>query len=126
MTMHRAADAVGISLSGLCMAHCLALPLLASLFPIAGVWAESAWVHWTFVFLAAPVAAYVLTRPDGVGRRRWSTIAVGGLGVILLCCAAAEFPSHEAETPMTLAGGLILAGAHLFNWRRRVHPRDSH
>ena len=52
MSTRRAAtfgDTVAIGLSGLCLAHCLALPIFASLLPIAGAWAEAAWVHWLFV-----------------------------------------------------------------------------
>ena len=79
MAIHRAGDAMGVSLSGLCMIHCLALPLLVSLFPLAGAWAEAPWVHWLFAILAGPLAAYVLTRPDAAGRRNWSLIAAGAL-----------------------------------------------
>ncbi|MDQ1153399.1 MerC domain-containing protein [Brevundimonas sp. SORGH_AS_0993] len=121
MAIHRTGDAMGISLSGLCMVHCLALPLLVSLFPLAGAWAEAPWVHWVFAFMAGPLAAYVLSRPDTAGRRDWLLIAAGALGVALLFFAAAELPTHEAETPMTVAGGLILAGAHIVNWRKRNH-----
>ena len=59
MSTRRAAtfgDTVAIGLSGLCLAHCLALPIFASLLPIAGAWAEAAWVHWLFVGIAAPVS----------------------------------------------------------------------
>lgn len=121
MAMQRAGDAMGVILSGLCMIHCLALPLLVSLFPLAGAWAEAAWVHWLFAGMAGPLAAYVLSLPDAEGRRNWSLIGAGALGVALLFLAAAEFPSHEAETPMTIAGGLILASAHIVNWRKRSH-----
>jgi len=121
MAIHRTGDAMGISLSGLCMIHCLALPLLVSLFPLAGAWAEAPWVHWLFAAMAGPLAAYVLTRPDATGRRQWLLIAAGVMGVALLFLAAAGFPSHDAETPMTVAGGLILASAHIVNWRSRGH-----
>jgi hypothetical protein len=121
MAIQRAGDAMGISLSGLCMIHCLALPLLVSLFPLAGAWAEAPWVHWLFVILAGPLAAYVLSRPDAAGRRDWPLIAIGAIGVELLFLAAAEFPTHETETLMTVTGGLVLAGAHILNWRKRSH-----
>lgn len=114
-------DAAAIGLSCLCMVHCLALPLLAGLLPLFGLFAEAPWVHWGFAFAAAPIAAWSLSRPDAEGRRAWPLIALGALGVALLFLAAAEWPSHDLETPVTITGGLILAAAHLMNWRRRPH-----
>jgi hypothetical protein len=75
--------------------------------------------------MAGPLAAYVLSRPDAAGRLDWPLIAVGATGVMFLFLAAAEFPTHEAETPMTVTGGLVLAGAHILNWRKRNHVHKS-
>ena len=94
-------DFAAIGLSFLCMIHCLALPVAASLLPLFGAFAEAPWVHWAFAATAAPIAAWTLTRPDAHGRREW--------------------PSHELETPVTVSGGLMLAVAHLLNWRCRPH-----
>lgn len=118
MSTPRAAmgDTVAIGLSGLCLAHCLALPILASLLPIAGSWAEAAWVHWLFVAVAAPVSLATFLLP----RKRASLlIGLAVLGLALLVAGAAEFPTHELETPLSVIGGLTLAAAHLLNWRRR-------
>ncbi|MEN5147001.1 MerC domain-containing protein [Brevundimonas diminuta] len=114
-------DFAAIGLSCLCMVHCLALPVAASLLPLFGTFAEAPWVHWVFAATAAPIAAWTLTRPDAHGRRAWPLIALGATGVALLFLAAAEWPSHELETPITVSGGLMLAVAHLLNWRCRPH-----
>jgi hypothetical protein len=109
-------DSVAIGLSGLCLIHCLALPLAASLLPILGAWAEAEWVHWLFVAVAAPLSLWTLTRDRPL---QWSLLAPAALGVTLLLAGAAGLPDHDFETPLTVAGGLLLAAAHTLNWRRR-------
>ncbi len=116
----RVGDLLAVTLSGLCLVHCLALPLVASLLPLAGVWAQAEWVHWLFALIAAPLSAWTLTRPHPQGLPRLA-IGLAGVGAGLLFAGAAGFPSHELETPITVAGGLLLASAHILNARRRVH-----
>lgn len=110
-------DGVAIGLSSLCLLHCLALPVAASLLPLAGAWAQAEWVHWLFVAVAAPISAWVLLVRTP---RSWPLIALAGLGLALLVAGAAEFPSHDLETPVTVAGGVVLALTHVLNWRARL------
>lgn len=114
-------DGVAIGMSSLCLLHCLALPVAASLLPLAGAWAQAEWVHWLFVAVAAPISAWVLLVRTP---RPWPLIALAGLGLTLLVAGAAEFPAHDLETPVTVAGGLVLALAHVLNWRARL-KRDG-
>ena len=119
MSAHRSVafgDSLAVGLSGLCLVHCLALPVAASLLPLAGGWVEAAWIHWLFVAVAAPVSAVTFAR---VRPRAGWLIALAIAGLALLTAGAAEFPSHEAETPVTVLGSLLLAAAHLANWRQR-------
>ncbi|MBN9479072.1 MAG: hypothetical protein J0I52_02415 [Bordetella sp.] len=62
-----------------------------------------------------PIAAWTLPRPTPDGRRAWPLIGLGVFGVALLFPAAAEWPTHEMETPITVTGGLLLGAAHLMN-----------
>lgn len=112
----RLGDLAAISLSGLCLAHCLALPLAAALLPVVGVWAEAEWVHWAFVLTAAPISVWTLTRRPAV-----PPLAFGVTGLGLLFAGAAGFPSHEAETLITITGSLMLTVAHGMNWFRKPH-----
>lgn len=112
----RAGDALAIGLSGLCLVHCLALPVLASLLPMLGAWADAAWVHWAFAAVAAPVSLWALTRPHVAGPSR-TALTLASAGVLLLIAGAAA--GHNAETPLTVTGSFLLAAAHLLNWRRR-------
>jgi hypothetical protein len=114
----RTGDALAIGLSGLCLVHCLALPMLASLLPLLGAWTGAHWVHWSFAVVAAPVSLWTLTRPHVSGPSR-AALALAGSGVLLLVAGASEVAGHAAEMPVTVAGSLLLAGAHLLNWRRR-------
>lgn len=120
LTSPRLLDGSAIGLSGLCLLHCLALPVAAGFAPLLGVWSEAEWVHLAFVALAAPISAgaLVLARP-----RRPAAIALAATGLGLLI-AALFF--HEAETLMTVAGGLTLATGHLVNWRGRALPPHAH
>ncbi|WP_084417801.1 MerC domain-containing protein [Henriciella litoralis] len=113
----RAIDASAITLSALCMIHCLALPLLAAMLPLASVWAEAEWVHKAFVLVAVPLSGFAIVRsatsPGGLG---FMLLALSGL--TLLIAAAFLKPLHEVETPVTVTGALLLASAHIWRWSR--------
>lgn len=119
----RTGDAVAIGLSGLCLAHCLVLPLAASVLPLLGAWAEAEWVHWGFVGLAAPVSFWTLMRAARTHGLGTTTLSLAILGLALLIAGAAGYPDQDQETAVTVTGGLTLAAAHLLNWRRQSHRR---
>jgi hypothetical protein len=109
-----------MSLSGLCLVHCLVLPLAAALLPALGAWARAEWVHVLFVAIAAPLAIVALMRPAHGRAAPRPMLALGGLGV--LCLAIGAFGPEAIDTPVTVAGSLALVSAHLWNWRRRGCP----
>lgn len=115
-------DASAITLSSLCMLHCLALPLLAAALPLAGVWAEAEWVHAVFVGIAAPTTAFALWRAHRQRALPLLAVASATAGLLLLLGGAAGWPTHDSETAMTVAGSLLLAATHGWNaWRRHRH-----
>ncbi|MFY8100675.1 MAG: MerC domain-containing protein, partial [Allorhizobium sp.] len=86
----RGFDGVAMSLSGLCLLHCLALPVLAVGLPFLSVVAEAEWVHWLLVALAVPASALALLGSDG---RRAGPLVLGAtLGLSLLIAGAAGWP----------------------------------
>lgn len=121
----RLLDLSAISLSGLCVVHCLALPLAAVALPMLGGLAEAEWAHAAFVAAAAPLAAAALI--DWRGRATdWSLVVAAALGLGLMSAAAAAgWPSEAWETPLTVLGGLTLAAAHATNWRRHQGRRHA-
>ncbi|MET0288661.1 MAG: MerC domain-containing protein [Pseudoxanthomonas sp.] len=115
-------DASALGLSSLCLLHCLALPVLAAVLPALASWAEAEWVHLVFAAIAVPLAGLALWRSHRVRPLPVGLIALAALGLAGLMLGASGWPSHAAETPFTVAGSLLLAWAHLWNWRRRPHP----
>ncbi|MFN4296096.1 MAG: MerC domain-containing protein [Brevundimonas sp.] len=113
-------DMAAIGLSIACLAHCLALPLTAAFLPMLGLATEAAWVHWAFVAVAAPLSIWTLAWPPR-GALRALPLSLAALGLTALVLGAAEWPVHEMEMPMTVAGALLLSAAHGINLRRRRH-----
>ncbi|MEL6956326.1 MAG: MerC domain-containing protein [Pseudomonadota bacterium] len=119
--MQRAAaiDASAITLSGLCLIHCLALPLAATSLAAAGALAEMEWLHKGFVVAAVPLTLFAIFR--GRGQVGFSLVAALGLG--LLVAGAFVEALHDYETPLTVVGAILLASAHA--WRWRMHGRSG-
>lgn len=111
-------DKLGISASVLCLIHCLALPVLIPLVPTLGLFGHDE-VH---LMLLAPIVALAGfgILPGYLRHRSYAVLFAAMIGV-LLCSAAvgAEvfFGLHSLDVPLTIAGGLCLAGAHLTNLR---------
>ncbi len=122
MTMARTGpfDMAAVGLSGLCLVHCLGLPLLAASLPLLGAWAEAEWLHWTFVALAVPVSIIALWRPlrKGLGM---GPLGLALLGIAALFAGVLGWPTEADETWVTVSGSLLLAAAHLLNWHRSRH-----
>lgn len=114
--------AIGASL--LCMAHCLALPLLIAALPaFSSALSLPKDLHRWIIAFAIPMALVALTQ----GRVRHGSIGpmVGGLlGLALLAAGAWLADSEAAETPLTVLGSLSLAIGHIANWRMR-HDRAA-
>ncbi|MFN7176638.1 MAG: MerC domain-containing protein [Thermaurantiacus sp.] len=116
-----ALDAAGAALSSLCLIHCLAVPLFALAMPaVVGAsghdHAHDHLLHLLLIGLAAPVSVFAFWR----GLRRHGRVGPLTLGVagfaLMLAGAFAHGPMVQL---MTVAGGLVVAGAHLANWRAR-------
>ncbi len=115
-------DASAVGLSAACLIHCLALPILAAALPAMGVLADNEQLHAGFVILAVLVSGLAIGQSLG-GGVRWGFIIVAltGLGFLV---AGAFFERLEAqETMLTVIGALLLAGAHVWRWRR--HTRTA-
>ncbi len=122
----RTLDALALSLSGLCMIHCLALPLALTLFPIfASALVDDALFHAVLYLAVLPTSclAFVLGYRH---HRDPMLIAIGGAGLFILGFAAVfghDLFGHSGERLVTSLGGLVLAAAHVINYR---HSRAEH
>lgn len=122
----RGLDGVAMALSLLCLLHCLALPLVIGLLPLAAasvIGNEQAHV-W---LLAAAVPTSVLALVAGWRWHRDAAVAwLGGIGLGLMLLAVVAIRQRwigaGAEQALTLAGAGLLAFAHWRNYRRRGEP----
>ncbi|MFK7913304.1 MAG: MerC domain-containing protein [Pseudomonadales bacterium] len=117
------ADLSAATLATLCLLHCVALPLIIPLLPLAGQLAGNESVHHFLVWLAVPVSLSVLLttivrQPRGPIARLAATL-LAGLGMLL--CALTE-PLAAYELALTVGGSLTLAVAHLWHWQQLRLP----
>ena len=114
------ADKAAISLSGLCLVHCLALPLLVAFYPVAFVLALSEeFFHWAMVMIAIPISTTSLFVGCQKHEKRQGLL-LGGIALLLLTAPFAalhEAINEQMEVVVTVLGALLLATAHIMNFR---------
>lgn len=116
-------DRTAIGASFLCLIHCAGIPLLLAALPaLSRIIALPESFHLWMLAFAIPTSTIALLaarRAHGANR----PLLLGGFGLALMVTAAAVFPEAAAETPLTMAGGLFLAAAHVLNLRHRHRLR---
>ena len=111
-------DLSAMSVSGLCLIHCLALPVMSVALPVAGALAEAEWLHKLLVLAAVPITATAILQDRMV--RGWREFAlIAALGLSILVAAAFVEALHDLETVLTTVGASLLALAHALRWQRR-------
>ncbi|HEV7290240.1 MerC domain-containing protein [Sphingomonas sp.] len=113
-------DGLAVGASVLCLIHCLALPILIAALPALAARLDlGEGFHLAVLAFALPVSAVALG--EGWRRHRGLTpLFVGAVGLVLLAAGLAFEEWVAVETGVTVAGSLLLAGAHVANWRGRV------
>lgn len=110
-------DAVGLGLSGLCVAHCLLVPLLVILIPaLSTSFIESEWAHIILVGFALPVSLFAFWHGLGCHKCFYPGL-IGIVGLALMTVVFLVPVEELAETLLTLAGATLLAIGHLYNQR---------
>lgn len=108
-------DRSAVSLSGLCLVHCLiGSLLLVAVSGVGGFWSHN--VHAIGLVIAMPLAGVALYR----GARehgRWLVAGLGLAGVTLMAAALFQGHGNPSEVVMTVCGVSLLASAHLLNLR---------
>lgn len=106
-------DWSGIFLSGLCLLHCVATPLL-----LAGVsfWLLSEWIHVLFIVLLMPVTIMTSRRAFLGGEKKWPVVLlVAGLAILIAAILLGEMMGETVEVSMTFAASFLLIYGHLSN-----------
>ena len=126
MILSRYADRIAITLSAICIVHCLAMPLLIALLPLAALTLGSdGHFHSLMLWLVVPTSAVGF----GLGVRvhgRVGIVALGAAAVAVLAVVAlwghAAWP-RAVEIGVNVAASIALASAHWQNFRevRRLH-----
>lgn len=114
-------DASAITLSGLCLLHCLALPLLAAALPLFGAWAEQEWVHMALALMAVPLTSLAFWQAHRMRPLPLALRLLAFAGLAGLLAGAVGWPREAWETPITVSGSLMLVAAHLWNGSQRRH-----
>lgn len=106
-------DRMAITLSGLCMVHCLATAVALGLLASAGGLLGAAWIHEVGLSLAMVLGALALGR--GVAEHGFMMpSAVGGLGLGVMA-GALTLPHDGSEAVFTVIGVAVLALGHQLN-----------
>ena len=113
-----------VGMCTLCLLHCIALPLVVTLFPIAGLISGDELVHKILVLLAAPATIWLVYR-SSFGDRNLVFIASALAGLVLLLVAAFIEVLSRYETSLTLVGATVLGFSHLQRWLRLRQFRRS-
>lgn len=118
----RVLDRAAVALSGLCLAHCLALPLALAAVPLLNELAPDH-LHAPMLLVVVPVS--VVAFALGFRRHRQTAVpALGALGLAVLIFGGTVAHSRyglDADRALTIAGSLLLAIAHFHNSRFSRH-----
>jgi len=113
-------DGAAVTLSALCLVHCLALPFVVAGVPFLAQYSEGH-LHAQVLIIVLPLSVLAL----GLGYRRHSDVRIlmaGALGMLLLVIGATVAHSQlgiVADRIFTISGSLTLATAHFLNSYRR-------
>jgi hypothetical protein len=124
-------DRIAISLSAICIVHCLAVPLVVAVLPLAvlGLGGESHF-HAVMLWLVVPISIIGLV----MGYREHNRVAIvvaGIVGIAIVLVAVilghGQWPI-SIEVLVSLIGSVLLAGAHWANFVvvRSVHVHHHH
>lgn len=131
MTVSRYLDRIAISLSAICIVHCLAVPLLIAVLPVAALgFGDETHFHAVMLWLVVPVSVIGLVMGYRVHGRA-AIVLVGTIGVAVVAAAATFGHSQwsvTAEILVSIVGSLLLAGAHWTNFAvvRELHVHHRH
>jgi len=112
-------DLVGLTLSGLCLVHCIALPVVLAVLPAVALVSHDEHHHWLHIALAlvlVPVA-FASLLPGFLRHRRSAVLYAGALGTVAIATGAFLEASLGARlsSAMTIAGSSSLVAAHWLN-----------
>ncbi|MGH8855597.1 MAG: MerC domain-containing protein [Telluria sp.] len=119
----RFADYAGMAASALCLAHCLAMPLVLAAFPLARLGGAHHALH-DGLLLGVTVPVLLALVPGYVKHRDPQALLLGGAGLAAFVVAVFVVGprwGELAETAAAVASSVLLLGAH---WRNHRWCKD--
>ena len=117
-------DKIAMSLSMLCMMHCLAFPLLVALLPsISALPLDKEAFHLWMVIAVIPISLYALT----LGCKKHKKISILSSGLLGLVCLISAVLLGESrigeagEKILTVIGAILIAFSHYKNFHQCQH-----
>lgn len=124
-------DKTAISLSALCLAHCLLVPsFLVFLSGYVSLSYNNELIHYALLLIAIPVSLYALI--TGVRNHKSYTYLYAGLvgitALILAVTLGAQIWGETGEKALTTIGAILVAISHFKNYRlcREVECDNCH
>lgn len=112
-------DKAAISISALCILHCLALPFLLVAIPGLGAFVEESVIHTILVIIALPFTLFAIGYMIYSGAFRPLFLGMVVIGFVMLFSGATHLINDEIELIVTIIGGLLVISAHFMNLRDR-------
>ena len=117
MNMQLFTDKLAISLSTICVLHCLFMPsflILSSWFAVFSV--DNEFIHYSILFAAVPVSAYALMK-GYLNHNKLSYFLFGifGLTVLVFAVLTTSIFGEIGEKSLTVLGSLFVIYAHYKN-----------
>jgi len=121
------ADRMAVGLSGLCIAHCLVLPILMTFYSSSLLLMVGDEIfHTAIVLIAIPISGLALFF-GCKSHRNFLVPALGVVGLFLLIASATfvhDVWGESAEVVATIMGSLALATSHVLNFRLCARASD--
>lgn len=116
----RFADYAGMAASALCLAHCLAMPLVVAAFPLLGLGGGDHHAVHDALLAAVTLPVLLALVPGYLAHREPAALLLGtaGLAAFLLAIFVVGPRFGElAETALAVSSSVLLIAAHLRNHR---------
>ena len=130
-TTQEYSDKTAISLSALCLVHCLLVPsFLVFLSGYLSLSYNNELIHYAILFIAIPVSLYALI--TGVrNHKSYAYLYAGLVGITALILAVtlgAQIWGETGEKALTTVGAILVAISHFKNYRlcREVECDNCH
>ena len=119
-------DRIGIALSGICMVHCLALPVAVAAMPVLTMGlGHSHLFHALILILVVPTVLLALRR----AHRQGLVMTLLGIGLLLIIAGLSSgsfWHNFTLETILTVAGSIFLVGGHITNYLTHSKCQTHH